>query len=244
MGKDAGAGAGVKPGAHAPGRESQQWAMRTLTDWARQIDAVLRSGLRGSSLAPVLGAPESVRAAYARGFADDFGHRREVDPPLLAWVLDVPPWGEPAPRADARLWAALKTGADPLSLIPRGEGPVAPEAREIAIEVWTEIELASLQALWWHGRGNAAARERAVSLARWLMAELQPDNGTNRPWAVAAFAEMAAGGDVDAGLYADTLLHNCQVSLGKPDLLSTVILLDAAACIRALPGTNGPHSER
>lgn len=208
--------------------------MRSLTDWAGQIESVLGRGLRGSSLEPVLGAPEGERLAYARGFADDFGHRRAVDGPLLAWVLDVPRWAEPAPRVDARLWAALRSGVDPLGLVPAGEGPVAPDAREIAIEVWTEIELASLQALWWHAKragDGGAVRERALSLARWLMAELQPDNGTNRPWAVAAFAELAAGGDVDAGLYADTLLHNCQVSLGKPDLLSTVLLCDAAKCL-------------
>jgi hypothetical protein len=59
------------------------------------------------------------------------------------------------------------------------------------------------------------------------MDELQPDNATNRPWAVAAFAEMAVEGDGDAELYADTLLHNCRVTLGRPGLLSTILLLDA-----------------
>lgn len=201
-------------------------------EWSRQIGAVLRAGLRGSTLDPILTAPEPDRLAYAKAFADDFGHRRAVDPPLLAWVLDVPLWAEPAPgRTDAQLWAALKTDADPLVIISTPEGPAAPEARELGIEVWTEIELASLQMLWWHARDNDAVRDRAVSLAQWLIAELQPDNGTNRPWAIAAFAELACDGDTDAAMYAETLLHNCQISMGKPDLLSTVLLLDASRAL-------------
>ena len=225
--------------------------MQTLDHWQAQVRAVLAGGLRGSSLAPVLEADEATRLAYARAFADDAGHRRLVDPPLLAWVLGVELWEPPSTtRRDVRLWAALtEPTVDPLSLIDSPAGPIAPEAREEGIEVWTEIELASLQALWWHSspsrermRSNRDAqlgepchlvRTRARSHARWLMAELQPDNGTNRPWALATFAELAAGGDTDAALYAETLLHNCQVTLGKPDLLSTVLLLDASRLLAA-----------
>lgn len=217
--------------------------MHSIEHWAAQINAVLAAGLRGTALERALSADEDARAAYARGFADDAGHRRVVDPPLLAWVLGVPQWEIPRPtRPDVALWAALvQAGSDPLTLIATDAGPVAPEARLHGIEVWTEIELASLQALWWHARRSKSGgvSDRARSLARWLMDEIQPDNGTNRPWAVACFAELAAGGDSDAELYAETLLHNCQVSLGKPDVLSTVILLDAQ---HSLTGAEGRRS--
>lgn len=215
--------------------------MRSIEDWASQINAVLTAGLRGTALEQVLTADDSTRAAYARGFVDDAGHRRVVDRPLLTWVLNIPRWKGPrVDRIDVALWECLlDPHGDPLSLIKiDDEGPVAPEAREFGIEVWTEIELASLQALWWDvmSAGDHEPRYRTLSLARWLMAEIQPDNGTNRPWAVATFAELAAGGDTDAAMYADTLLHNCQVSLGKPDLLSTVILLDAKHYLAPLDG--------
>ena len=211
--------------------------MQPPADWANNIDVVLQAGLHGSTLAPVLGASDLERRSYAQTFADDFGHRRAVDAPLLSWVLKVEPWTDPVQgRVDAALWAALRTGDDPLSLIDTDDGAVAPGARAGGIEVWTEIELASLQALWWHARRSPEVRGRALSQARWLMAELQPDNGTNRPWALATFAELATAGDTDAGLYADTLLHNCQVSMGRPDLLSTVILLDASASLRERRG--------
>lgn len=202
--------------------------MRTLADWHRHVSNLADAGLRGTRLADALGLDEAGRRAFGEGFADDFGHRRAVDPPLLAWVLRVPPWREPAgSRMDLRLWHALHAGETPE--LPGDPGPLSPHAREEGIEVWTEIELASLQALWWLARrtGRADLDSRARSLARWLMDELQPDNATNRPWAVGAFAQLAAEGDGDAALYADTLLHNCQVSLGRPDLLSSVLLLDA-----------------
>lgn len=200
--------------------------MRTAAEWLRQISALAELGLRGTDLAASLQADADQRLAAAKAFADDFGHRRAVDPPLLAWVFRVQPWLEPRdPRVDILLWHALHDPAAFPSLPP--QGPLSPASREQGIEVWTEIELASLQALWWHARHEPALLSRAHAQARWLMDELQPDNGTNRPWAAATFAELAAAGDADASLYADTLLHNCQVSLGKPDLLSTVLLVDA-----------------
>jgi hypothetical protein len=210
--------------------------MRTLAEWLTQVENLARAGLRGTRLEQSLDAAAAVRLDFAKTFADDFGHRRAVDPPLLAWVMRVPPWREPDPaRLDVRLWHALHSRDLPPEA-SRGEGPLSPADRRQGIEVWTEIELASLQALWWHARlrRDPTLRERAESLARWLMAEMQPDNATNRPWAVATFAELAAAGDTDAALYADTLLHNCQVTLGRPDLFSTVLLLDARRSLARL----------
>ncbi len=225
---------------------------RTLDQWKQQIDAVANAALRGTPLERALAAPPEEALDFARAFADDAGHRRAIDPPLLAWVLDLEPWDDAGTaetdRLDLRLWRALREPAlDPHRILGSPTGPLAPECRDEGIEVWTEVELACLQALWWHARraGSAVLHDRARAHARWLMDEIQPDNGTNHAWAVAAFAELAAEGNPDAGsdtpdpgsdtpdatLYAETLLHNCQVTLGRADLLSAVLLVDASRCI-------------
>ncbi|MDQ7012609.1 MAG: hypothetical protein Q9O74_01780 [Planctomycetota bacterium] len=215
---------------------------RTLGQWQQQIDAVANAALRGTPLEQALAAPPEEALAFARAFADDAGHRRAIDRPLLAWVLDLDPWDASGDaetdRCDLRLWRALRRDPPlaPHRLMGRPSGPLAPECRDEGLEVWTEVELASLQALWWHARqaGSAELHDRARTHARWLMDEIQPDNGTNHAWAVAAFAELAAEGNTDATLYAETLLHNCQVTLGRADLLSAVLLVDASRCVGEL----------
>lgn len=192
--------------------------------------------LTGSDLGEALAGPLDQRTAFAGEFRDDAGHRRAIDPLVLAWVLKLPATAATprTDRPDMVLWRALlEPTSTPVSEILRGEGPVAPALRSEGLEVWTSVELASLQAMWWHARRSDAARKRAVSHAHWLMAEIQPDNGTNHAWAVASFAELAAQGDTDAGLYAETLLHNCQVTLGKADRFSALLLVDALACLEA-----------
>ena len=57
----------------------------------------------------------------------------------------------------------------------------------------------------------------------WNMAE--PDNATNRPWALHVFLLASAP---ECQHYAETLLHNCLVTTGEPEPLSAWILLDAA----------------
>ncbi len=103
-----------------------------------------------------------------------------------------------------------------------------------AIEVWTETELASLHALWWLAglHQQDAWRERALRAARWHLIHLQPDNATNRPWAIHLFAHLATHEcDAEAAAYAQTLLHNCQVHRGGPDEISSLILIDAAEAL-------------
>lgn len=209
---------------------------RGLQEWRQQIGSVTTAAIRGTALELALGATPEQRLAFATTFADDAGHRRPVDLPLLAWVLrleDSPGSASntAADRPDLRLWRALQTAADdPDTLIATSTGPIAPECRGEGIEVWTEVELACLHALWWHAglQDSESLRDRAEDHARWLMDEIQPDNGTNHAWAVAPFAELAAAGDSDAALYAETLLHNCQVTLGKADRFSAVLLVDAS----------------
>lgn len=208
---------------------------RSLHQWRQQIGSVTAAAIRGTALERALGASPEQRMAFATAFTDDAGHRRPIDFPLLAWVLGLenapaPPPQMAADRPDLRLWCALQTrSVDPHTLIATATGAIAPECQNEGIEVWTEVELACLHALWWHARlhGSDTLRHRALDHANWLMAEIQPDNGTNHAWAVAAFVELAAAGDADAALYAETLLHNCQVTLGRADRFSAVLLVDA-----------------
>ena len=121
-------------------------------------------------------------------------------------------------------------------------GPLCPGLHGQGIESWTEAELASLHALWWLWRvsptraGREALATRGRSHRDWLIEEIQPDNATNRPWALGAFIAWGCEGNMEgeggdgellAHHYAQTLLHNCQVQQGRPDRFSTVLLLDA-----------------
>ncbi|MBL0926153.1 MAG: hypothetical protein IBJ11_00685 [Phycisphaerales bacterium] len=206
--------------------------------------------------------PSGVTPADPDGFSDEFGHRREVDRPFLIWrrfgrSRPAPPaaiadGGEISP--DARLWHAATTGADVHGLIAPSDIPrplfphravvaARPDDPDVfagnppAIEVWTEMELCALHALWWIGRRRQDARliARADMAATWHLENLQPDNATNHPWAVHAFAEFGERrGSPEADLHAQTLLHNCRVALGRPDALSAQILGDAADAIDSL----------
>jgi hypothetical protein len=148
---------------------------------------------------------------------------------------------------DASLWWLLHDEqAAALELVDPAPGasaaPLFPRLHAQAIEMWTEAELSGLHALWWHARrgasGQAAIHRRCLSAAKWLIAELQPDNATNRPWAVHVFADVSLGDHLDANtradasMYAQTLLHNCQVG-GSIDRFSACILLDAAGAIES-----------
>ena len=76
-----------------------------------------------------------------------------------------------------------------------------------------------------------------MTAARWHINELQPDNATNHPWAVHTFLILASQSPQDAPaatFHADTLLHACQIKLGTPDLVSALILLDAANTLAAM----------
>ncbi len=178
-------------------------------------------------------AVESERLRAITGFRDELGHRRATDAPLLARLLGVHP-GAPSGdlHPDAALWWSLHDHAlDPVTLIEAADGPLVPSLRRLGVEVWSEGELAALHALSWHAnqpeRSDLAAR--VESAARWHLAELQPDNATNRPWAVHVFADLAnRSGDAAARAHVGTLVHNSIVSLGRPDRLSAAILLDAA----------------
>lgn len=105
----------------------------------------------------------------------------------------------------------------------------------LAIEVWAECELSALHAL--HrlvreGESDLAARLEGALL--WHLEHTQPDNSTNRPWALHAFLLYAQTHGPDdaaareAALYAETLLHNMVATDARDEPLSRWILADAA----------------
>ena len=71
--------------------------------------------------------------------------------------------------------------------------------------------------------------------SRWHLDNTQPDNATNRPWAVQVFLDLAREDDnPDARLYAETLLHNATAANGVPEPFSAAILLDAARALELM----------
>lgn len=208
--------------------------------WIQRLEAVARRG-RWSAIAPAMDAPEEVRVAFIRGFRDEAGHRREVDAFLLSRLLHVPPpavGGEL--RGEVALWHAA---ADGDVRVPEGSGRLFPDSATLGIETWTEMELCGLHALSWMALLDERAGERLRSVLAWLLAEVQPDNGTNHPWGIHAMIwEWIEREDLEARMYAETLEHVCQVHLGRPDLLSAAILLDAAAWLRRRADTRSLRS--
>jgi len=106
------------------------------------------------------------------------------------------------------------------------------------IEVWTETDLCALHALGWLAQlhtntpTRSTLRNRVTLAVLWYLEHIQPDNATNHPWAVHLFAAEScrptAPHAAEADLFAQTLLHNAIVTMGRPDRISAHILADAA----------------
>lgn len=149
-------------------------------------------------------------------------------------------------RGEQRLWRAC--AGEPISveevLGGRRGSLLAPDAF-LAIEVWAECELAALHALHRLARtaspaDSAALQDRASEAIHWHLEHTQPDNSTNRPWALHAFllADRPGGiGTGDASLYAETLLHNMCATDARNEPLSRWILADAARELRLTTAT-------
>ncbi len=186
-----------------------------------------------------------LRLTAKRGLEDAvFAHRagdRSTWTPFLRWKGLLPANGSEIPEApdpDARLWWAV---AEPSAAVPSREitattdGPLFEQGVFNAIEVWTESELSALQALWWLGQRDLIYRDRARAAALWHIENTQPDNATNRPWAIPVFLEIAIRDtSPDARLYAETLLHNAIATNGVPEPFSAAILLDAAEAVESM----------
>lgn len=166
----------------------------------------------------------------------------------LEWVSGLPALvGEPLPAAsdriaaitralgttdapDVRLWRA-RGGADvdvDAILHAAEAGPIVPQ--EGPIEVWTDRELAALHAAWWLAQSpdREPTRERLRGAVTWHLEFTQPDNATNRPWAVHVFA---LDGRAEAQLYAQTLVHNALSATGELNELARLLVADALAAM-------------
>jgi len=165
---------------------------------------------------------------------DELGQRRPLDGAFLACVLGLERGQTRTIAGAIRLWeiaAEPQDGKAVEGLVRAGTGPLLWNGDEGTIETSTEEELSGLHAAWRIAarRGDELLKARCLEAASWAVTELQPDNATNRPWGVHVFAELwMSRGDTGAALYAQTLLHNCQVMFGRPDRVSAVVLWDAA----------------
>jgi len=115
--------------------------------------------------------------------------------------------------------------------------PLFPFSPDTAIEVWTERDLSAMHALHRllivHPDPTLVRRlDRAVD---WHLDRTQPDNATGRPWAIGVFIlRWIERDDIECRLYAETLLHNCQMLAARADPLSAEILLDAAEALEEI----------
>ena len=87
-------------------------------------------------------------------------------------------------------------------------------------------ETSALHAAWFVAK-SPAQQERIERAVAWHLEHLQPDNATNRPWAIHVFY---LHGTPEAEHHAATLIHNVQASGGTT--LAGLLLRDAAAAIR------------
>ena len=206
----------------------------TPAQWARHLRRVARDAAGGEPpRSTAIGRAFAAACALGPGpFPEAADATAEVG---LWWALA----GAELPRRpdDAVL---VKTVDDLLG--EGGDGPLWPALRARGLEVWTEAELCGLHALWGlallHRRRDWSTRAEAVR--DWHLENTQPDNATNRPWALHVFL---LSGSPEGVLYADTLLHNALVT--GPEPFSARILLDSAAWLErptATPAQDTPRA--
>jgi hypothetical protein len=191
-----------------------------ITDWILHLEGLAARGPRGAA---------------------DLSSPVPPDPTLLA-----------GPRGEQVLWraatAATAAFADPaldeLLRAREGRGSLLATDAFLAIEVWAECELAALHAL--HRLLRVAQvpvgdwrRARLAEAAAWHLEHTQPDNSTNRPWALHVYL-LRDDPTGESRLYAETLLHNACASSARDEPLSRWILADAARELRLALGSAQP----
>lgn len=196
----------------------------TLSDWSRLLRGIAGAALpRGDALAGAAGEDAAFLAWCAGATPADMPLKEIESAQAALWWACVDATRRVAPILDSLDSQRQALGDTAGSLIPQG--------LHRSIEVWTDTELSALHALYWLGRrrGEPQWQRQALDAARWHIEHTQPDNATNRPWAVHVFAILnVQHGSSEARLFAEALIHNCQVQLGRPDALSALILNDAA----------------
>jgi hypothetical protein len=148
-------------------------------------------------------------------------------------------------RSEQQLWRACAGEViDPWEAIRPEAGSLLTPDEFLAIEVWAECELSAVHALHRLVRERAAKGMESEPLARrladavrWHLEHTQPDNSTNRPWALHVFL-LADDGSGEAALYAETLLHNVLATHARQEPLSRWILGDAARELRLIEASD------
>lgn len=214
--------------------------------WSDHLESIARPVLAETPLFAESSPADAL--AFVDGFADELGHRRRVDRPLLLRLLGLNghlPEKKPG-SVDESIWWALHAGETMDGFIEPGPGPIIGQAEFAsgAIETTTETELSSLHALARHAceSQNDLLRDRCEDAARWHVDTLQPDNGTNHPWAIHAFVWLAESDPeyaASGSLHAECLLHNSIVRTGRPDRFSACVLLDASRALAKRSETTG-----
>ncbi|MHC4992563.1 MAG: hypothetical protein ACYTGC_16455 [Planctomycetota bacterium] len=188
----------------------------SLARWADHLRSVATSYATADAPLSLGTLDQPVRAA--------FGASGAAAPPVGAAPATA--------QHEEALWWAISDGAVDVDcvLAPRGDGALLPRA-DRAIEVWTEADLCALHALWRlaHLRARPDWLERLAVARDWHLQHTQPDNATNRPWALHVFLLAQTPESIH---YAETLLHNALALQGRPEPLSAWILVDAAAEIQ------------
>jgi hypothetical protein len=176
-------------------------------------------------------------SAWVRHLQHTSGLTLQADSPPPSAALRA---GRPGHIAlDTAMWNACSnpSATIEIGLDLQADGPLHAWEGSGAIEVWTEVELSALHASWRLARTgpSPALRQRIERAMRWHLEHTQPDNATNRPWALHAFL---LEGSPEGRAYAGTLLHNAIAMGGTPEPLSAWILMDAAAeldLVQAMP---------
>ncbi|MFM1935322.1 MAG: hypothetical protein RI990_281 [Planctomycetota bacterium] len=152
---------------------------------------------------------------------------------------ELPPTTLPPGSPDTVLWRAATAPDDAAALeladrllAARPGQSLVDAGTFLALEVWTESELGALHALARVVRRapTPARAHRLDELRRWHLEHTQPDNATNRPWAIHVFLRSP---DPESWLYAETLLHNVHASDARGEGLSRWILRDTLRELRA-----------
>lgn len=173
------------------------------------------------------------RLDWVRHLEHASGQTVSLDGPLPVQALGRS--GRGAADRDELAWALAQAAGpqDWSGQVDSGDGPLQAWGQDRAIEVWTEEELATLHGLWRLARRqqDSVLRERLRAAACWHLHNTQPDNATNRPWALHVF--LLEGSD-EGRVYAETLLHNANALRARLEPVSAWILGDAAAELRAV----------
>lgn len=212
----------------------------TLPGWGEMLLGEARLSLIGTPWSPLLAEPVHAELLPPfESFRDEAGHARPIDPLLIAWLSRSGLRKQSSPLTstsslDLRLWQLLLQHAagapsQMLDAVNPALGRLVHNPDTYTLEVWTEVELSALHAL---SHAGPAAKSRRDSATDWIVENLQPDNATNHPWSVHVFLRRAFENDMpEHRLYAESLLHNCIVSLGRPDRFSALVLLDAGRAL-------------